>query len=347
MKGLVFLCLLISANLFGKQLPNPESFDSLMGKGTAHWRYVTQTEDIAALDFAKLLYFKNKKAQFAKQGVYKIPPVVHFIWLGPRSFPPESVENVRSWIAQHPGWKIKFWTDRQREPPCEGMEVLLVKDFSFIKLEKCYEQSENWGEKSDLLRYEILFQQGGIYVDHDVHCKKPFNGLNYGYDFFCCLEPPHRAFVGRNVTCGNAVIGSRASHPTMGRVIDLVFDRWDPLGQKFQGKDEHSRIEIVMQRTYIALTDAIPATIDKGANVDIIFPAAYFFAKAGIPALYAQHFYVGAWDDFKTKKTQDDRLDEKTLGKIRRKNRNLSLLIAGLVGVNILLFGICFIKQKN
>src|SRR4029078_2446346 len=102
---------------------------------------------------------------FTRQGPYKIPPTVHFIWLGPKHFPPESVDNVRMWIAKNPGWKVKFWTDRKREAPCQGMEIAYVADFAFHCLEKCYRDSENWGEKSDILRYEILFQEGGVYVD--------------------------------------------------------------------------------------------------------------------------------------------------------------------------------------
>jgi hypothetical protein len=320
-------------------------FDTLMGRSTAHWAHVAQAEDVATLEFAKSLYFKNKDAQFTTEGPYKIPPVVHFIWLGPRSFPPESVENIRTWIAQNPGWKMKFWTDRDREPPCEGMEVHFVKDFSFLKLGRSYEESQNWGEKSDLLRYEILFQEGGIYADHDANCLKPFNGMNRGYDFFCCLETPHRAFVGRNVTCGNGVIGSRPAHPAVGKVMDLIIERWEELAQKFRGKDEYSRVEIVMQRTYIALTHAIFDAIDRQRNVDIILPAAYFFAKSGIPSLYSQHFYASAWDDFKSKKTLSDRSEERSLGKIRRKMRNLSLLIVGLIGFNTALFAIALCRN--
>jgi hypothetical protein len=346
--AILSLCILFSANLFGKELQDEvDNFDRLMGKSTSHWRYIAKSDDLAALELAKTLYQKNKSAQFSDEGSYKIPPVVHFIWLGPRSFPPESVENVRTWIAQNPGWKIKFWTDCDRDPPCEGMEKIQVKNFSFFKLGKCFEQSQNWGEKSDLLRYEILFQEGGIYVDHDANCLRSFNGMHHGYDFFCCLETPHQPFVGRNVTCGNGVIGSKPRHPTVGKVMDLIFERWESLGEKFQGKDAYSRVEIVMQRTYIALTNAIAETIDRDGNVDIILPAAYFFSKSGIPALYSQHFYASAWDDFKARKTQGDRFSEQSLGKIRRKNRNLSILITGLIAFNVLLFGITLLKGRK
>jgi len=346
MKVFFLFFLTCFSSLIAKQRdPDFADFEALMGKETVHWNYVAQAEDLQTLEFAKGLYSKNKDRQFAVQGTYKIPPVIHFIWLGPRPFPPESVENIRTWIATNPGWKIKFWTDRERFPPCEGLETVFVKDFIFRRLGKCYEQSQNWGEKSDLLRYEILFQEGGIYADHDANCLRPFNGMHRGYDFFCCLETPHRPFVGRNITCGNGVIGSRPAHPTVGKVIDLIAQRWEPLAEKFRGNDEYSRVEIVMQRTYIALTNAIQETIDRDGNSDIILPAAYFFSKPGIPSLYSEHFYAGAWDELKARKTPTDRSEEQSLGRIRRKNRNVSLLLGGLILLNGILIG-TLVRQR-
>ncbi len=335
-----------------KLMANESAFDvndfvGMMGRSTAHWKNITEARDVNTLERAEVLYRKNKMAQFTQKGRLKIPAVVHFIWLGPRPFPPESVENVRTWIANNPSWTIKFWTDRDRDLPCEGMEKVLVKDFTFLKLGNCFEQSQNWGEKSDLLRYEILFQEGGIYVDHDANCLRSFDGLNRGYDFFCGLEAPHEPFVGRSITCGNGVIGSRSHHPTVDKAIHLIAERWESLGEKYRGKDEYSKIEVVMQRTYIALTDAIAETIDCQGNVDIVFPAAYFFAKGEIPALYSQHFYASAWNDYKMRKTNVDRSKERELGKIRRKNRNLTFLLIGLVTFNGLILGISLIKRRR
>jgi hypothetical protein len=328
------LILLSLIALCGTLAAQEDDFDALMGKETSHWSHVKQAQDVETLQWAKTLYQKNKPAQFVKEGPFKIPPVIHFIWLGPRSFPPESVQNVRTWIAQNPGWKVKFWTDREREPPCLGMETVLIQNSHFAKLGKCYEASQNWGEKSDLLRYEILSQEGGVYVDHDANCLQPFHGMHRGYDLYCCLETPHTPFVGKAVTCGNGVIGAKPGHPTIQRVIDLIHERWDGLGEKYQGRDDYSRIEVVMQRTYIALTHALPSTVGQGNNTDIVLPAAYFFAKSGISPLYSEHFYASAWDDFKVRKSATDQNAEKSLGKIRRKNQNLSLLIMGLIALN-------------
>ncbi len=305
---------------------NAGSFEEWMGKGTPHWDHLQQEADLADLKVYQALYEKNEKwlGELAKQ--IKIPHVIHFIWLGPRPFPPESVENVRTWLAAHPDWTVKFWTDRERIPPCSGMQRCFVQDFPFLRLKDRYEQSQNYGEKSDILRYEILFQEGGVYVDHDANCLKPFGDLHGAYDFYCGLETPHPPFVERNLTCGNGVIGSRPGHPSIGKVIELIDERWNARGELFRGKDGFSRTQLVMQRTYIALTDALRGTIDREGNVDIVLPAAYFFSKKGIPSLYSHHFYANAWADEGAKRSPFEKEIEKKLEKIEQKSRNLQWL---------------------
>merc|ERR1711879_463802 len=41
-----------------------------------------------------------------------------------------------------------------------------------------FEMATNYGEKSDILRLEVLYQFGGIYVDMDFECIQPLNKLD-------------------------------------------------------------------------------------------------------------------------------------------------------------------------
>jgi hypothetical protein len=324
-------------------------FSALMGKGTPHWDHLQHPTDLAMLERYESLYQRNKDAQFSTSTNQKIPSVIHFIWLGPKTFPSKSVENLRSWIAYHPDWKIKFWTDRDREPPCAGVEMIDISKVRFTKLERCFHDSRNWAEKSDLLRYEILLEEGGIYVDHDTYCIASFDPLVRGYDFFCCLEAPHEPFVGINITVWNGLIGSRPGHPALSKVIDLVADRWDDVGYRFRGRDLYSQVEVVMQRTYIAFTQALEGTLDQSGNTDIVFPAAYFFAKSGIPSIYSKHFSLTMWDSFKYRKSEIEKLGERSLSKIRRKSSKTMYATGGffLVSSLFLAFSIKLIRRKG
>lgn len=340
----VVLMLCCFAKVYAYELAD---FDGLMGGATAHFRHVTQEKDYQLLEMARQNYLENYSFQETSDGPYKIPPVVHLIWLGPNPFPMQSVENVRTWIAHNPHWKIKFWTDREREAPCSGMEVILIQDSDFSRLLAPYHASENWGEKSDLLRFEILSREGGVYVDHDANCLRPFDGMHRGYDFYCCLETPHEAFVGRNVTCGNGVIGARPGHPVVERVIALISERWDALGKAFRGRDDYSRTEIVMHRTYIALTDALEGAFGAQQNRDIILPAAYFFAKSGMDSVYSRHFYGSLWDLDRMVVSPFVKLGKRALGKIERGGRQMMGVVIGVLSLNIAILGLCVLQLKK
>lgn len=333
-----FLIFASFGSLLGAQDQSENEFDQLMGKETSHWIYVKKAEDLEALEKFRALYEKNKGHLHQTEGEAKIPHVVHWIWLGPKPFPAKSVENVRSWIAKHPDWQFKFWTDRDRLPPCKGMEKIYVQNFPLIFLEKMFEQSENYGEKSDILRFEILYQEGGVYVDHDANCLINFDSLHRGFDFYCGLETPHPPFAGLNITSGNEVIGSRSFHPVIGKVLDLIATRWENLGKKYRGKDGYSRTQLVMERTYIMLTHALKQEVDKEGNVDIVLPAAYFFAKKDIPPLYSKHFFANAWADSEEKNEEFERTTRKAMGKLQQKSSMIRWIGHGAISLNFVVF---------
>src|SRR3989344_9254522 len=130
----LFLCSLVLGS----------DFDLFMGKNTKHWAHLQQEEELELLYRFKEVYEKNDPSRQPSFQEAKIPRVVHYIWLGPKPFPQESVENVRTWMAKNPDWKFKFWTDQDRPVPCRGMEKIVLTDYPFPFLKRCYELSENW-----------------------------------------------------------------------------------------------------------------------------------------------------------------------------------------------------------
>ncbi|MDN3507241.1 MAG: glycosyltransferase [Simkaniaceae bacterium] len=310
-KALLLVLVLSSAWVFGS-----EEFYDQMGRKTEHWNFVAGEEVLTLERFADQ-YEKKKHLRFSYDGPYRIPKVIHFIWLGPRPFPAQSVENVRAWMARHPDWTVKYWTDRERSAPCNDMEVCYIDEFSFGSLGACFAASENWGEKSDVLRFEILAKEGGVYVDHDANCLQKFDGIHRGYDFYCGLETPHPIVAGRNITAGNGIIGARANHPIVLSVIEKIDQGWKALGEKYRGQDGYSRTQLVMERTYIRLTEAIK---EKLSDRDIVFPASYFFAKKGIRPVYSRHFFANAWADTNKENEVFKKRTNKALNLLKRRN---------------------------
>ncbi len=322
-------------------------FDIAMGSETKHWVHIEKKVDKDDLAVFRALFHQNAPLVKTASGPVQIPKVVHFIWLGPRSFPPESVSNVRSWMAQNPDWKFIFWTDRPREAPCHGMETIVLKEYPFPYLSRCYASSENWGEKSDVLRFEILYQQGGVYVDHDASCLTPFEPYHQAYRFYCGLETPHPPVVGRCITAGNGVIGSCPGHPIVKKVIELIDQRWDALKEKYPGSDGFSRTQIVMERTYIALTDALDAVLDTTSPNDIVFPATYFFPKKGLKPVLSKHFFANSWAT-SSDTNQFEKEVQQDINKVEKKFNRLNLFLIIALGINLLLIlGFVFTNKKR
>ncbi len=352
-KPLILAFFLLTTPFLFSENADEVEFDKLMGKGTEYWIHIKKEDDVAALEKFKSLYVKNKSHLFQTEGEFKIPRVVHLIWIGPRPFPPLSVENIRTWIAKNPDWKVKFWTDRDRPPPCNGMEVYRIDAFPFQFLKKFFEESQNYGEKSDILRFEILYQEGGLYIDHDANCLTSFDSIHRGFDFYCGLETPHPPLAGRNITAGIGLLGSRPGHPVIKSVIDLIIKEWSKIGKKYRGKDGYSRTQLVMERTYMMLTHALKKNIDLPGNTDIVLPAAFFFAKKGISPLYSKHFFANSWADAEEKNREFEKNARRAMDKIKQKNRTIRMIGKTVLSLNIIAFVAIFFylirkkKQKN
>ena len=89
----------------------------------------------------------------------KIPFHLHFIWLG--STLPTVYESVviESWKAKHQHWQVTMWDD-----------AVASKFMAGCRSEAAFNAATNFGMKSDILRYEILYHHGGCYVDTDYEC---------------------------------------------------------------------------------------------------------------------------------------------------------------------------------
>lgn len=130
-----------------------------------------------------------------------IPHKIHFIWLG-SPLPEKYQPFICSWQKHHLNWEIKIWTD------------LDVASFPF-RSRSLFFQALNYGLKSDILRYEILYQFGGIYADVDFLCLKNFEPL-LNHSFFV-----GKSGVNETEIC-NALIGSVPHHPFLEKLIDQL-----------------------------------------------------------------------------------------------------------------------------
>lgn len=299
---------------------NAIDFDLSMGKNDAYFNTFYETCLISGsyytlctngkpatqlLDFFRSLYVKNS-AQATRSHIPGIPEIVHMVWLG-KEFP-EKFHNFRqSWIDYHPQWTHILWVDNPENykhgqliedvsdlknkllTGCYAGKKLVI-DVRHFKLynQKYYDESHNFGEKSDLFRYEALYEYGGLYADVDFECLKPFNELNRQYDFYCGIQPLDVNALALNI----ALMGTIAQHPILKDCIETI-------------KDDRQWPQVFIKTGPVHFTKSFWRTAADENLRNIALPATFFFPlgmsqNRNMPHIikkesYAVHWWAGSW----------------------------------------------------
>ena len=145
-------------------------------------------------------YQKQTSKIKIRNAAYRIPKKIHMIWFG--SKPPQFVQKMfESWKKYHPDWSVKLWTEED------------ANDYPITNL-KAFRKAKNYGEKSDIFRYEVLEREGGIYIDADFECVRSFDDLCKTCDFFTGV-----AYTSSSPFLYNGIIGARPHHPVIKRTV--------------------------------------------------------------------------------------------------------------------------------
>ena len=170
--------------------------------------YKTQNLEVFRTAYTRaILACKNSKFY------HRIPKIVHQIWLG-SPVPEKYFAWMRSW-AEWNGWEYCLWTE-------EEVKTLLLYN------QDLYNQSTNYGEKSDLLRLELLLHFGGVYADVDFECvnRDVFDELHRSFDFYIGFEPIDHGTINGTYKICNAIIGACPHHPIIKNLIIAMRSNW-------------------------------------------------------------------------------------------------------------------------
>ena len=314
------------------------SFEEHLLKEGEELRYVQTQEDKKRLEHYAAMFEMGVEKQ---NPMGAIPKTLHFIWLGPKPFPQESVKNLRGWIDLHPGWRVKFWTDQERDLPDSLVEQSFFSDFPLKDLKECYYHSDNFGERSEVLRYAILLDEGGVYVDHDVECLKPIDPLQSSHDFFCGMEPFSSSVLSSSVNPSPHLIGAVSGHPILEATKGWLKKEWDRLEGQYPGTDVISVFNRTQHRAFCALGMGIGQGQNREGRKDVVFPPDYFSSQERELAEYAVHHHLGTWHVMESEsELKVRRLLTETVGDVN----HLSLLVVGLILVNVAVGGVFFYK---
>lgn len=90
-----------------------------------------------------------------------IPKIIHQLWIGTK---PAPITLMNTWKDKHPDFEYIFWNE----------EEIKKREFTF----KCQDKIDDIEEingKADILRWEILYKYGGVFLDADSICIEPID----------------------------------------------------------------------------------------------------------------------------------------------------------------------------
>jgi inositol phosphorylceramide mannosyltransferase catalytic subunit len=131
----------------------------------------------------------------------EIPPVLHRVLLPPLADEGAVRRNWRRFARLHPNWELRTW-DR-------------FDPDSFPKTYDALTRCRGPAQQADLMRLEILWREGGIYVDTDCEPVRRMDPLRSLGCFFGSEDGVHYS---------TGVIGAVAGHPAVGAYLDGVVD---------------------------------------------------------------------------------------------------------------------------
>ena len=172
----------MSVVCYGASIPCP-NFDT----SCQLERYAKNVQSNRWLSCFRQLYEKNNLEQVTPAPYPHVPLIIHHIWLG-SALPAHYAQLRDSWRKHNPEWIFVLWTDTSANYeqglsvsatdfehwiPCAAAGQQFVVDVASLPFQNkvFYEATRNYGERADILRYEILYRFGGLYVDTDCECN--------------------------------------------------------------------------------------------------------------------------------------------------------------------------------
>lgn len=200
-----------------------------------------------------------------------IPRRIHQMWIGDQSRRPAAI--MQTWKDLNPSCEYTLWTEEN------------LADLVFVNQDKANAMPELNG-KCDIMRYEILYKFGGIFIDADTKCVNTLDDFFFDTsDRFTCWENEE---VGKDPETGMLIAAS--SH--------MGFKKGDELCLKCIEK--LSQIDVTKGRAWqVCGNRFLMTTIIENPDIPMtMYPSHYFipehgthFKYKGTGKIYGEHYW--------------------------------------------------------
>lgn len=256
-----------------------EYIDSVAGKVEFGW---DSKDDDKWFAYWKENYEKNHFSRVEPDKEPRVPKVFHQIWVGNAKLSEDHKGLMKTFKETHPDWDYKLWTD-------EDVQYLDLGPFQAL-----YDSAPNFGQKSDILRYWLLYYIGGVYIDVDVKClNRRFDILNHCYDFFIGSS------TSTPVGVGIGVIGCAPGHPLMKHILDGLHNL----------KNVTNFLQILHGTGPVYFCKQMMEILPDCSGRNMVFPRTYFYPSPNTrrnlswsqqdlfikPESFTNHYWTCSW----------------------------------------------------
>ena len=137
----------------------------------------------------KRFYLNHTSVAISPEVSYTVPRKIHFLWIQ-SPLPKKYFRNILSYQKNNPEYEINLWLDQntlEKELILQSIEIygntphgrILIRNVEEIRMINydIFKFEKNVGSKADILRLELVYQEGGIYSDIDSISMRPFDGF--------------------------------------------------------------------------------------------------------------------------------------------------------------------------
>lgn len=213
-----------------------------------------------------------------------IPKIIHHVWPGSDTFKEKFHAWRQSWIKHHPDWTFYFWRIDNFPKNAHPDISKAINDSKFALT-----------PKSDMMRFEVVRLFGGIYVDTDFECYRPFDEF-LNYDFFSGWEDDNRRIC-------PSLFGAVPHHEILEKMSVLSVTNARKAGYDESNKYPHRITSVKPYTTLILnyLSDSKVKVFHRDYFYPIYFKESKREQKEKIVEPYANHHWTGSQPDGWTK----------------------------------------------
>ena len=214
----------------------------------------------------------------------KIPKILHQIWIGPK---PAPTNLMVSWKEKNPDFEYIYWNEA--EIAKRGLTFRCAKQIDMI--------SEING-KADIIRWEILYKYGGVFVDADSICIEPFDEYFMSKTAFATYENENV----RSSLVATGTMGFVPEHSLCKDIIDWIHS-------------DESAVDIQNYRAWFSVGPAcLTRFLNTGKYRDFsVFPSHCFLPIHFTGPKYEGHKKVYGYQEWGTAKQSYDTMNSVVL----------------------------------